>query len=194
MKKLFPRIPLVIASVLIVYPFLSDRVSDKFSFLSQLWFKRPQTSRDATVWRVKPGSIYDGDTLRLIREDRELKIRLCGIDAPELKQKLGVEARDYLRSLIDNSNGTVHLIRVGIDRYGRTVADLFVPLESNPEQEIHLNSAMVEAGYAWHYERYSDNCIDRDGLAIAKNLAKDNKVGVHSGGHQKPWDWRRANK
>ena len=133
------------------------------------------------VWSVKPGSIYDGDTLRVVKGNQELKIRFCGIDAPELKQSLGVESRDYLRSLIDNSNGTVHLIRSGMDRYGRTVADLFVPTLSNPEQEIHLNSAMIEAGMAWHYEKYSDDCLDREGLAIAQQLAKENRVGVHSG-------------
>ena len=98
MKRLFNHVPLIVASVLIAYPFLADRLADKFSFLPQLSFKPPQTSRDATAWRVKPGSIYDGDTLRLIGGDRELKIRLCGIDAPELKQTLGVEARDYLRT------------------------------------------------------------------------------------------------
>ena len=150
--------------------------------------------RNSEVWSVKPGSIYDGDTLRVVKGNQELKIRFCGTDSPELKQPLGVEARDYLRSLINDSNGTVHLIRVGIDRYGRTIAELFVPALSNPEQEIHLNSAMVEAGYAWHYEQYSDNCPNKYGLEIAENIARDNKVGVYSGSHQEPWLWRKFNK
>ena len=139
MKKLFNHAPLIVAFVLITYPFLSDKVSDKIAFLPQLSFKLPQTSKDATVWRVKPGSIYDGDTLRLLGDNRELKIRLCGIDAPEKQMPLGIEARDYLRSLIDKSNGRVHLIEVETDRYGRTVAELFVPLLTNPEQEIHCD-------------------------------------------------------
>ena len=79
MKRLFNHAPLIVGSVLIAYPYLAD----KFSFLPQLSFKLPQTSKDATVWRVKPGSIYGGDTLRLMGNNRELKIRLCGIDAPE---------------------------------------------------------------------------------------------------------------
>lgn len=167
---------------------------------SQLNKESTSTNSPATrqknfdTWSVKPGSIYDGDTLRVVKGNQELRIRFCGIDAPEKKQPLGIESRDYLRSLIDKSNGTVHLIRVEMDRYGRTVADLFVPLESNPEQEIHLNSAMVEAGYAWHYERYSDNCINRDGLAIAENIARNDRVGVHSGNYQEPWLWRKSNK
>lgn len=80
------------------------------------------------------------------------------------------------------------------DSTGRTVAELFVPLKANPEQEIHLNSAMIEAGLAWHYERYSSNCPNRYGLEIAENIARDNQVGVHSGSHQKPWDFRKSHK
>ena len=33
-------------------------------------------------WQLKPGSIYDGDTLRVVKDGQELKIRFCGIDAP----------------------------------------------------------------------------------------------------------------
>ena len=71
--------------------------------------------------QVKPGSVHDGDTLRVVRGQEELKVRLCplgypkgypkglapggasrfayGIDAPEIKQPLGIESRDYLRSV-----------------------------------------------------------------------------------------------
>ena len=54
--------------------------------------------KNLEVWSVKPGSIYDGDTLRVVKGNQELKIRFCGTDSPEIKQPLGVEARDYLRS------------------------------------------------------------------------------------------------
>ena len=50
------------------------------------------------VWQVKENSIYDGDTLRVKRGDEELKIRFCGIDAPEKKMPMGIEYRDHLRS------------------------------------------------------------------------------------------------
>lgn len=43
------------------------------------------------VWQVKEGSIYDGDTLRVVRGSEELKIRFCGIDAPEKKMPMGIE-------------------------------------------------------------------------------------------------------
>ncbi len=61
----------------------------------------------AQQWQVKPNSVHDGDTLRVVRGQEELKVRLCpkgyrfayGIDAPEIKQPLGIESRDYLRSV-----------------------------------------------------------------------------------------------
>ena len=74
------------------------------------------------------------------------------------------------------------------------MAELFIPLKSNPEQEIHLNSAMIEAGYAWHYEKYSDNCPNKDGLEIAENIAREEKLGVWNGSSIPPWEWRKSNK
>ena len=50
------------------------------------------------VWYLKENSIYDGDTLRVRRGESELKIRFCGTDSPEIKQPMGIEARDHLRS------------------------------------------------------------------------------------------------
>ena len=41
---------------------------------------------ESQLWQVKANSIYDGDSFRVIKENRELKIRMCGIDAPEKRQ------------------------------------------------------------------------------------------------------------
>ncbi|WP_051036143.1 thermonuclease family protein [Stanieria cyanosphaera] len=109
MKKFLNQIALLIGLLLVTYPYLARKIS----FLPQFSFNLPQTPTDTTVWQVKSGSIYDGDTLRLIGNNRELKIRLCGIDAPEKNQPLGIEARNYLRSLIAQGDGTVYLVRAG---------------------------------------------------------------------------------
>ena len=148
----------------------------------------------AEQWKVKPGSIYNGDTFRVIRGEEELKIRFCGIDAPEKKQPLGIESRDYLRSLIAKGDGTIHVLPIEEDRYNRTVAELWIPIKPDYEAEIHLNTAMVEAGMAYHYERYSGNCESAENLVWAENIAKEDKLGVWNGNHQKPWEWRRKAK
>ena len=150
--------------------------------------------KQAEKWQVKKGSIYDGDTLRVKRGNEEKKIRFCGIDAPEIKQPLGVQSRDYLRSLIAKGDGTIYVLEVEEDRYGRTVAKLFMPLKDSSGQEIHLNTEMIMAGMAWHYEQYSGNCPNQYGFEIAESIARDEKVGVYSGSHIEPWLWRSANK
>ena len=41
---------------------------------------------ESQLWEVKADSVYDGDTFRVIKDNKELKIRMCGIDAPEKRQ------------------------------------------------------------------------------------------------------------
>lgn len=88
----------------------------------------PQSSetREFERWQLKEGSIYDGDTLRVVRGEEELKIRFCGIDAPERDQELGIESRDYLRSLVGFGSGELLIVPIEKDRYGRTVAEVYL--------------------------------------------------------------------
>lgn len=124
---------------------------------------------------VKAGSIYDGDTLRVFCEGEELKLRLCGIDAPEKEQKGGIEARDYLRSrLPDHAAVRVHPIEK--DRYGRTVAEIF-------SGETFINAELVAKGHAWYYQRYSGNCPNRGAIAMAAQ-------STHPTGTP-PWEFRK---
>ena len=143
-------------------------------------------------WQLKPGSIYDGDTLRVIKGDEELKIRFCGIDAPEKKQNLGIESRDHLRSLASIGNGELLLLPIEQDRYGRTVAEVYV--RDSDSTAINLNVQMVRDGYAWHYERYSASCPIRGEFAIAQEMAQDEGLGIWQGNPQPPWEWRKRNK
>lgn len=106
-------------------------------------------------YQVVPGSIYDGDTLRVERGGQELKVRLCGIDTPEIEQSMGIEAREHLRSLFAQGDGSIGVVPIEKDRYERTVAELFV-IKSN-SSEIYLNSQMVMDGHAYYYEKYSDS-------------------------------------
>ena len=149
---------------------------------------------DSEYWQLVPGSVYDGDTLRVQRNGRELRIRVCGIDAPEIEQPMGVEARDHLRSLISQGDGTVIVLRVETDRYGRTVAELFVPVVDR-EEDIHLNSQMTLDGFAYHYEQYSDSCPNQDAIARGEAMAKAARAGVWMDPNAvKPWEYRQQSK
>ncbi|WP_229642776.1 thermonuclease family protein [Waterburya agarophytonicola] len=193
MKRLLNSSSLLIGLILVFIGILDNRETINNGIekaLSRVFFK----DNYADLWQVKPGSIYDGDTLRVVRGNEELKIRICGIDAPELKQPLGIESRDYLRSLIAQGNGTIHVLPIETDRYDRTVAELWIPIKPDYEAQIHLNTAMVEAGYAYHYQQYSDSCVSAENLGWAEKIARDEKLGVWNGNHQKPWKWRSAKK
>ncbi len=141
-------------------------------------------------YQIVEGSIYDGDTLRVTDGREELKIRFCGIDAPEKDQAGGIESRDHLRSLIAQGDGSVVVVPVETDRYGRTVAELFLPVGG--EEEIHLNSQMVMDGHAYHYAQYSSSCPNKNNIVRAEEMAKEQSLGLWvNPSAEKPWDWRK---
>ena len=96
-------------------------------------------------------SCYDGDTCTTTTGER---VRLACIDTPELRGKSAEPmparaARDHLRGLVVGKK--VRIRRITEDRYGRTVAELFLET-TNVQQE------MVVSGHAEIYWRYSDQC------------------------------------
>ena len=82
------------------------------------------------------------------------------------------------------------MLPVEQDRYGRTVAEIFVPVAGTAE-EIHLTSQMVMDGYAYHYERYSAGCPNGQVLAGAEEQARSRSTGGWSSpSTMKPRDYR----
>ncbi|MBK5957413.1 hypothetical protein CCR97_04210 [Rhodoplanes elegans] len=129
--------------------------------------------------------VIDGDTLTL----GDAVVRLAGIDAPEMRQTCasasgrpyacGLEARRALVDLVQGRDVTCTI--TGRDRYGR---QLGVCRTSVGE----LNAAMVRAGWAVDYTRYSHGRWARDEAA-----ARDAKRGLWRGGtFEMPEDWRRS--
>lgn len=143
-------------------------------------------SLNSNYCSVVDGSIYDGDTLRVNCAGEELRIRFCGIDAPELKQPMGIESRDHLRSLIAQGDGSITIIPIEQDRFGRTVAELMLPVG---DREINLNSQMTLDGYAWHYTKYSGNCPSKQAIADGEAIAKEQEIGLWP---TPPWKWRKS--
>ena len=136
------------------------------------------------AWQGKVISVYDGDTITVSTVDNQkIKIRLYGIDAPELKkQPYGKASRDYLQKLILNK--TVEVTDLGKDLYGRTLAKIFYKNE-------YINLKMVSTGNAWHFAQYSK---DMD-LKEAQITAKDHEVGLWRGELSvAPWEWRALEK
>jgi endonuclease YncB( thermonuclease family) len=125
--------------------------------------------------------VHDGDTITVKLGWQTVMVRLCGINAPELSQPLGVQSRDHLRSLLARAGNQVILYISDTDRYGRKVAEVFVsdPTPQQPEQEKILNDEMVRAGMVYHYAKYRDRCPNGgSGLIKAETEAQSKRMGV----------------
>ncbi len=125
--------------------------------------------------------VADGDTLTLIDpQQRKIRVRLYGIDAPESKQAHGPEATAYARQLAQGQY--VQLIEKSKDRYGRVVGEIILPDGRN------LNHEMIRAGWAWHYTQYSKD----PQLAALESEARLARRGLWAAKRpQAPWLYRK---
>lgn len=165
------------------------------SFDAQLF--PSQKTKAPQYWELKEKSVYDGDTFRVFNPaiGEELKIRLACIDAPEKTQQLGIASRDYLRSLLNKNPKKLIVQRRDTDRYGRIVAEVFIPTEQGDE-EIPVNAMMIKDGMAYFYEDFAKSCSDNAQLyANLEKEAQRSRAGVWKNPNSiKPWDYRKKNK
>jgi micrococcal nuclease len=126
-------------------------------------------------------NIPDGDTFTLLTsENRSIRVRLYGIDAPERGQDFYQASKQYLGNLLKGKNILVQVRDT--DQYRRIVGDVYLPDQRN------VNKAMIEAGLAWHYKQFSK---DED-LAVAEEEARQKRLGLwQQFNAQPPWEWRR---
>ena len=89
----------------------------------------------------------DGDTLRIDSPGKNLRLRLWGYDAVEIKEPGGVDASRALAALIDGQTLTCELMDV--DRYDRPVVRCVRP------DGVDLACAMVGTPWARDWPRYS---------------------------------------
>lgn len=130
--------------------------------------------------------VADGDTITVL--DQRLtqhKIRFAFIDAPEKNQPYGKQAKQQLSDLVYRQ-----LVRVDVleqDRYGRNVGRIWL---GNKD----INLALVQAGYAWHYQQYAKDQPSGDFRAYEQAQLDAN--ARHDGlwrdtAPVAPWDFRR---
>jgi endonuclease YncB( thermonuclease family) len=84
--------------------------------------------------------VVDGDSFEiLVGEVKQGDVRLNDIDAPELSQAYGQEAKAALAAIIESQ--PIRIVPAGIDQFGRTLAQVWVG-------EQLVNKALVQAGHA----------------------------------------------
>ena len=127
-------------------------------------------------------AVTDGDTVKIEYENKTIKVRLAGIDTPELKQEFGLEAKKALEEKVLNK--TVYIDGDKKDRYGRLITDLKIGSR-------WINKELVEEGYAWHYKQYSK---DQELAESELNAKKEAKGLWISHNPVPPWSYRRLEK
>jgi endonuclease YncB( thermonuclease family) len=125
-------------------------------------------------------SVHDGDTLTVLIDQQQVKVRLTEIDAPELKQPFGTKSKQSLAELCFGKTATLDVR--GHDRYRRALAQVTCAgTDANAEQ--------VRRGYAWIYTRYTRT--DSPLYAIQRTARTEHRGLWSDPAPMAPWDWRR---
>ena len=121
--------------------------------------------------------VFDGDTIVVLVDNEERRVRLEGIGTPEMNQPFGKKAKAFTSEKCFGK--TVTLIVSGEDGYGRLLGDVLVDGSS-------VNRDLLAAGLAWHYKQYNQDeelaALEDEARAAGRGLWGD-KDAVP------PWEW-----
>lgn len=145
---------------------------------------KPKAAAAAVAGPATLVSVGDGDTIRVTTPDgQKVTIRMACIDAPETAQgESGAMATRTLKQLL--SAGQLEIRPQTVDRYGRTVAEVYAGGRN-------VNLEMVRVGAAYVYRQYLRGCHESAYLE-AEAQAERFRQGVWRWGNElKPWDFRK---
>ena len=123
--------------------------------------------------------VLDGDTIIVLRNKTRLTVKLPGIDAPELDQPFGPEAKRFAAKLVKGRVVTIETAEAGNPIYGG------VRFSKNRI----LAHEMVKAGFAW------TTSMDKTStFAKVQATAKAARLGLWVNSEEEepipPWEWR----
>ena len=129
----------------------------------------------------------DGDSVTVLDASRnQHKVRIDGIDAPELGQPFGRAAKNSLSNLIGGADVVATCSKV--DHYGRDVCRVMLH-----QQDVGL--AQLQAGMGWFFRRYARELPPevREQYAGAEQAAREAGKGLWADpAPSPPWAWRRS--
>jgi micrococcal nuclease len=125
-------------------------------------------------------SVVDGNTVEFQTADNEVfKFVLSGIDAPELSQEFGEEAKKLLEKLVAGEEAVI--LVEGKDRLGNRVGVLKYGKDKDPRPEL------LEKGLAWTTEKNP-----KPEFETLKEAAKSHEKGLwEQPNPTPPWTFRR---
>jgi micrococcal nuclease len=128
---------------------------------------------------VQVVKVIDGDTVDVMRDGQRTRLRLIGIDTPETVdprkpvQCFGKEASRHAHELLDGQTVALELdpSQGKLDRYGRTLAYLWLPDGRN------FGETMIRDGYAHEY-RYARAYTYESSFKRAEVAARESGAGL----------------
>src|SRR5262249_33242048 len=109
--------------------------------------------------------IVDGDTITVLVDGQQIRVRLNSIDAPEKGQDYAQRSRQALADLVFGTE--VRVETHGKDRYGRIIGDVHVG-------STLVNEVLVREGWAWNFVKYSKTPklaqLEREARAAKRGL------------------------
>lgn len=124
-------------------------------------------------------AVLDGDTVLVLRNGQQVKIRLVNIDAPEKAQDFGMASRQALAGMVLHKY--VQVSSKAVDDYGRMVALLEL-------DGLNVNEEQVRQGMAWNYSHFFRDPRYRALQAEAQQARR----GLWMHKPIPPWKWRKA--
>jgi len=125
--------------------------------------------------------VTDGDTIKVMKGGKAVRIRLFGVDCPERGQDFYKRAKEFTSDMVYGR--VVEVKPVDQDDYGRLVA--WVSLEGKT-----LNKELVSAGMAWWYKQYAPK--EKELAKLEKQARKANKGLWSLPDPTPPWEFRRS--
>lgn len=123
--------------------------------------------------------VLDGDTIMVLSTgNRQTRVRLAQIDAPEKRQDYGQASKRALSAWVYGKRVEVEV--ADVDRYGRSVGRVLIG-------GIDVNLEQVRAGMAWVYRQYAHD----PAYFSAEDDARTARRGLWSQPNpEPPWDFR----
>ncbi len=126
-------------------------------------------------------AVHAGDTFTVQSEGSLYKVRLSDVDAPEMGQVFGKQARQFTERMVLGRRVQVNVAL--IDRHGRRVGEVIV------EDGWVLNEELVHAGLAWYYRVHP---VRNERLQRLEQYAFSKKLGLWVEKEPlPPWEFRR---
>ncbi|MDH5602918.1 MAG: thermonuclease family protein [Cyclobacteriaceae bacterium] len=131
-----------------------------------------------TEEQVRVVDVIDGNTVEVKDAGGEqYTVMLNGVDAPEIGQDFGEEARKYLEKKVKGKK--VRMEQRGKDRKGRWMVDIYMANDRS------LNTMMVEEGMAW-----VGKGVD-EGMELMEKAREERKGLWALENPEPPWIYRR---